>query len=231
LLSLATAAALRHVAGSPGPGLPRRLRPARPFSGRRAYPRQRAGCPPPGAAPGGSRVHRDPLRGSGARLYPGSIATGTPQAVPMASRYGSAIPPGSSRRPAGSGARCARPISARFEPAHLIEGRKTPVPRVLLPATPAGPAPSGSAETSRLCQGCSRPPRHHADQAALSSSDLLRQATGEGLSPPLGPTAPHGAKHSWRGPFSRAGGTRTRRNRGGSGRAEAGPGFYCWQVL
>jgi hypothetical protein len=38
---------------------------------------------------------------------------------------------------------------------------------------------------SRLCQGCSRPPRHHAAQAALSYSDLLRQATGEGLPPPL----------------------------------------------
>jgi hypothetical protein len=50
---LATAAALRHAAGSPSPGLLRRLRPARPFGSRRAYPGQRAGCPPPGAAPGG----------------------------------------------------------------------------------------------------------------------------------------------------------------------------------
>ena len=41
--------------------------------------------------------------------------------------------------------------------------------------------------TSRLCQGCSRPPRRYADQAALSYSDLLRQAAGEGLSPPLEP--------------------------------------------
>src|SRR5215469_17841696 len=66
------------------------------------------------------------------------------------------------------------------------EGRKTPVPGVLLSATLAGPAPSGSTGASRLCQGCSRPPRHHADQAALSYSNLLRQATGEGLSPPHG---------------------------------------------
>jgi hypothetical protein len=37
------------------------------------------------------------------------------------------------------------------------------------------------------------PPRHHPSQAALSYSDLLRQVTGECLSPPLGHTAPHGA--------------------------------------
>jgi hypothetical protein len=47
--------------------------------------------------------------------------------------------------------------------------------------------------TGRLRQGCSRLPRHHADQAALSYSDLLRQATGEGFSRALEPqrlTAP-----------------------------------------
>jgi hypothetical protein len=104
----------------------------------------------------------------------------------MASRYGFAIPPGSSRRPDGQ--RCAlRPARIRqVRAGGPGEGRKTPVPRVLLSATLAGPAPSGSTGTSRLCQGCSRPPRHHADQAALSYSDLLRQATGEGLSPPHG---------------------------------------------
>ena len=37
-------------------------------------------------------------------------------------------------------------------------GLRAPVPRVLLSATLAGPAPSGSARTSRLCQGCSRLP-------------------------------------------------------------------------
>src|SRR5690349_20731416 len=63
----------------------------------------------------------------------------------------------------------------------------TPVPRVLLSATLAGPAPSGGAGTSRLCQGCSRPPRHHPDQAALSSTAPPRQDGGEGLSPPLEP--------------------------------------------
>jgi hypothetical protein len=67
----------------------------------------------------------------------------------------------------------------------LIKDVTAPVPRVLLSATLAGPAPSGSADTSRLCQGCSRPPRRHPDQAALSFTALLRQDGGEGLSPPL----------------------------------------------
>ena len=57
----------------------------------------------------------------------------------------------------------------------LIKGCLTPVPRVLLSVPLAGPGPSDGAEPSRLCQGCSRHPRHHPDQAALSSAVLLRQ--------------------------------------------------------
>ena len=37
-----------------------------------------------------------------------------------------------------------RPISARFEPVSKLKDVTTPVPRVLLSATLAGPAPSGS---------------------------------------------------------------------------------------
>jgi hypothetical protein len=79
----------------------------------------------------------------------------------------------------------ARPLSARFEPVYGMKDVTTPVPHVLLSATLTGPAPSGSTGTSRLCQGCSRPPRHHPDQAALSYTAPLRQDGGEGLSPPL----------------------------------------------
>lgn len=81
----------------------------------------------------------------------------------------------------------ARPRSARFEPVSGLKDVVTPVPRVLLFVSLAGPAPSGSAGTSRLCQGRSRPLRHHPGQAALSYADLLRQARGDGLSPPLEP--------------------------------------------
>ena len=96
-------------------------------------------------------------------------------------------PPGSSRRN-GKQRDAPRPAHIRQVRAGVkVKDVTTPVPLVLLSATLAGPAPSGSTGTSRLCQGCSRPPRHHADQAALSYIDLLRQATGEGLSPPLEP--------------------------------------------
>jgi hypothetical protein len=62
----------------------------------------------------------------------------------MASRYGFRIPPGSSRRPHGQ--RCAlRPAQIRqVRAGGPGEGRKAPVPHVLLSATLAGPAPSGS---------------------------------------------------------------------------------------
>ncbi len=114
---------------------------------------------------------------------------GLPHGLPVRLSY-------TSRKfPPPHGQRCAlRPAQIRqVRAGGPGEGRKAPVPRVLLSATLAGPAPSGSTRTSRLCQGCSRPPRRHADQAAPSFSGLLRQATGEGLSPPHEPTAPHGA--------------------------------------
>lgn len=54
-------------------------------------------------------------------------------------------------------------------------GCHTPVPRVLLSVPLAEPGPSGGTGPSRLCQGCSHPPRHHPDQAALSSAVPLRR--------------------------------------------------------
>jgi hypothetical protein len=70
----------------------------------------------------------------------------------------------------------------------------TLVPRVLLFVTLAEPTPSGDAGASRLCQGCSRLTRHLPSQAALSFTYLLRQVGGEGFSPPLESSAPHGAR-------------------------------------
>jgi hypothetical protein len=49
---------------------------------------------------------------------------------------------------------------------------------------------------SRLCQGCSHPPRHLPDKAALSCTALLRQNGDEGLPPPFELSAPHGARGS-----------------------------------
>jgi len=162
--------------------------PPGPFSGRRAYPRDPGRTPARGEpAPGGSRVHRDSFAGVGARLCPSGLATATPQSFTVAFPAAHATPPGVPFASTHVRTHRARPISARFEPDNAMKGVITPVPRVLLSISLAGPAPSGSPGTSRLCQDCSRPPRHHPDQAVLSYSDLLRQAAGEGLSPPLEP--------------------------------------------
>jgi hypothetical protein len=72
----------------------------------------------------------------------------------------------------------------------------TLVPRVLLFVTLAEPTPSGSTGMSRLCQGCSHPPRHLPGRAALSCTALLRQDGDEGLPPPFELSAPHGARGS-----------------------------------
>ena len=107
-----------------------------------------------------------------------------------------------------------RPPSAGVHrtPAHIrqvgagvsLEGLYTLVPHVHLSVSLAGPGPSGSADPSRRCQGCSHPPRRLPDQAALSFTGLLRQ-TGDGvLSPPSGNAAPRGARsprsRRWTGP-------------------------------
>jgi hypothetical protein len=79
----------------------------------------------------------------------------------------------------------AQPISTGFELVRLLRGFRTLVSLVDLPVLLAGPAPSGSAGTSRRCQGCSHPPRRLPVQAALSFATLPRQRSGAGLSPPL----------------------------------------------
>jgi hypothetical protein len=122
------------------------------------------------AGSGGSRVHCDSLDEGGAQLYPCGIATATPQHVTVASRTDTRMSVWKFPAPAptGTGAHRARPLSARFEPVYLSRDVFTLIPRVLLFITLAEPAPSGDPGTSRRCQGCSHPPRHLPDQAALS---------------------------------------------------------------
>jgi len=104
---------------------------------------------------------------------PNSVPAVSPQlprrTSPWPPKPTSASLPGSSP-PSHSrvGAHRARPLSARFEPVYLSRDVITLVPRVLLFITLAEPAPSGSADTSRRCRGCSHPPRHLPDQAAPS---------------------------------------------------------------
>ena len=82
-------------------------------------------------------------------------------------------------------------------------GCHTPVPHVLLSVTLAGPRPSGSTGPSRLCQGCSHPPRHHSGRAALSFTALLRQDQRRRSLTSSRTTAPHGAPTTYGTPATR----------------------------
>src|ERR1039457_3730570 len=85
------------------------------------------------------------------------------------------------------------PRSTLFPYTTLFRGVTQPVPRVYLPVSLTAPAPSGSTGPSRLCRGCSRPPRRPAAQAASSFTPPLRRPGDRGLPPPFGQTAPRGA--------------------------------------
>ncbi len=92
----------------------------------------------------------------GAQLYPGSIATPTPQTFGMASPPISRVGFGVDRQLADG--RALRPAQIRQVGAGVvITGRQALVPRVHLPVSLAEPEPSGSASPSRRCQGCLPP--------------------------------------------------------------------------
>ncbi len=183
--------------------------PALPASGRRphyyeasapptAISRRRT-CPPPGWRPGsegdrdGSHVHHATDRQGGAQLYPGSIATTTPQTFTVASPppelSGFGVDPTPARRPCTA----YRPRSARLEPARRY-GALTLVPLVHLLVSLAGPAPSGSTGTSRLCQGCFPPSPASPGSGCPQLHPAAATASEDGLSPPLGQPAPRGAQ-------------------------------------
>ena len=141
-----------------------------------------------------SRVHSDSLVAVGARLCPCGFAASTPQSFLAASLAAHAHHLGSS--PPG------HPEQARAAPSPYppdlswcrIKGCHTPVPRVLLSVSLAEPEPPGSTGPSRLCQGCSRPSRHHPDQAAPRSAVLLRQDQRRRSLTSVRITALHGAR-------------------------------------
>gem|GEM_PF-5993543 len=161
-------------------------------------PSDHAGCVRPGNDRNGSRVHlqlarrrRSPTLSLRHRHdYPAALHRGLPDKHPHANR----------KFPISTNGRngCAP------HPAHIhqigagepLRDVVTLVPRVLLFVTLAEPTPSGSTGMSRLCQGCSHPPRHLPGRAALSCTALLRQDGDEGLPPRFELSAPHGARGS-----------------------------------
>jgi hypothetical protein len=75
-----------------------------------------------------------------------------------------------------------QPRSTGFRAGTFSRGVTTPVPRVYLPISLTAPGPSGSPEPTRLCRGCSHPPRRPPDQAASSfTSPLRRRRNGRSL--------------------------------------------------
>src|SRR5215217_3315233 len=140
-----------------------------------------------GRHPDASHVHCVPVGRGGAQLFPGSLATGTPQTFPVASlvakvvTFGVAAHPATHRCPACT---ADRPRSARFEPALPLAG-VPPLVHCSLhrPALLAGPGPSGSTDPSRRCQGCSHPPWRLPGRAALSFSRAAATAQRWVLSP------------------------------------------------
>jgi hypothetical protein len=162
------AAPLRHVAGFPGAGLLRGLCHARAPSADGAPARHPAGHRAGRAAP---------------RRFPRSLATGqrgrdrafTPAASPRVRRRPSARSPGPHRLdnpeagglPTGARPALHRPASTRFWAVFESRGISYSF-AIAIPSRLASAADVSGSTTSPLrCQGCSRPPRHLPDQAAL----------------------------------------------------------------
>jgi hypothetical protein len=163
---------------------------------------RRRACPPPARPAGGKGDRRvvptfttRPVDGIGAQLFPGSLATGTPQSFPMASRSAERQPTPESPAPHRSRACTAdRPRSTRFEPAELLSGVPPLVPALVrLSVLLAGPGPSGGTGPSHRCRGCFppslAPPRSGCPQLHRPA------ATGRWWSPSIS-TRSQGA--SWR---------------------------------
>jgi len=157
--------------GFPRLGVLRRLRPAPIRSADdEPSPAGHAGC----TAAGQNRAVPAFAVVRSMKEEPSSIPAASPRLPRSTSPWppeptSAGLPESSPLQPlAEAGAHRARPLSARFEPVYLTRDVITLVSRVLLFITLAEPAPSGDPGTSRRCQGCSHPPRHLPDQAALS---------------------------------------------------------------
>ncbi len=154
------AAALRHVHGFPVLGLLRRLRPtAMPSADGVPSRRDRAWLGGLGRDHcGGSHVHHGSLRWDRRPAMPLRSSTSTPQTFPVATRPGDYHPTRSRAvdfTPPGA-PRPSPDLSGSSWWAGL-RGFRTPVPRVRLSISLAGPGPSDNAGPSRRCRGCSHP--------------------------------------------------------------------------
>jgi hypothetical protein len=164
---------------------------------------RRPACPPPrrprGRKGSPGRVPtftRRPLDGGGAQLFPGSLATGTPQTFPVAfdRARNRARPEVASRRTTRLARAASRPASTRLEPVILLRGfhhwftRRYTFPsclpgpsRLVVPARPV---------VVRAAPAASWAPKKRLPSASPSCCDRLG---GGVLSPPHG-----SSRASWR---------------------------------
>ena len=148
-----------------------------------------------GRHPDASHVHCVPVGRGGAQLSPGSLATGTPQAFPVASLVAKAVTFGvaAHRRPLVSTCAADRPRSTRLEPARRlrdVHAGSSRTPSRLASRTRAvwqcRPVPS----LSGLLPPCLAPPRPGCPQLQPGCCD----SPAVGPFTPPGHTAPRGAR-------------------------------------
>ncbi len=143
----------------------------------------------------GSHVHHGCAQRDGCPAMPLRPSGSTPQTFLPATGTGDITrPSGPTTDMIAVRLRRSQPRSASFELVGCLRSFTTLVPHVHLSVSLAGPRPSGSASPSRLCQGCSHPPRRLPAQAAPSFTRSLRRPSGAGLSPPHASMAPRGAR-------------------------------------
>ena len=136
------------------------------------------------ATPDGSHVHLN--------RSTSEASSSTPAASPRLRRRSSPWPPGrlshrDQKFPVPAQRGRVRTAASPYPPDlswWAVKGRQTLISRVHLLVSLTGPASSGSADTSRRCQGCSHPHQHLLDRAAPSFTQPLRRPGDEGLSPP-----------------------------------------------
>ena len=181
----------------------------------------------------GSHVHHAPVDGGGAQLCSCSLATGTPQAFPVASppAFGTGFGVDHPRWSCTAD----RPTCTRLGPASRLRSFTHWFKlRLHLPVSLAGPGPSGGADPSRRCRGCSHPPLRPQAQAAPSFNDLLRQANGGVLSPPPGTwrlvAHPNAATERRSAPRSKPHMTASTRRTGRGQRIQAAQECSCLQA-
>src|SRR5829696_4784265 len=151
------AGSLRPADGFPALRLLRSLRPTRRPSTDDESARHCPGRAAGRATTGGSHVHHEPIDEGDAQLYPGRLATSTPQPFLVASSPVCSSRLGVARHVFIADAHGAPTQIHQVRVGSTLTGLHALIPLVHLLVSLAGPAPSGSADAPRRCQDCFPP--------------------------------------------------------------------------